>query len=122
MSGTSEDAGCLSGWNWWPTAIPRNRSIRAAIFVALTLSFSWAALPARGEPGTIYRYTSSLPDGSRAGDELLFVSGSRAEVLVKVKSEDKAGLLVAVDLTKEMLERARRDHPGGHAETAEGSP
>ena len=71
----------------------KNRSIRAAIVVALTLSFSWAALPARGESGKIYRYTSSLPDGSRAGDELLFVSGSRAEVLVKVKSEDSAWLL-----------------------------
>lgn len=57
-------------------------SIRAAIFVALTLSFSWAAAPARAESGQksgkIYRYTSSLPDGSRVGDELLFASGSRA--------------------------------------------
>ncbi len=73
-------------------------SIRAAIFVALTLSFSWAAAPARAESGEksgkIYRYTSSLPDGSRAGDELLFVSGSRAEVLTKPKSEDYALLLV----------------------------
>src|SRR4051812_37465244 len=71
----------------------RNCSIRAAIFIALTLSFSWAAAPARGESGEVYRYTSSLPDGSRAGDELLFVSGSRAEVLAKQKSEDYATLL-----------------------------
>ncbi|MFL6194274.1 MAG: alpha/beta hydrolase [Thermoanaerobaculia bacterium] len=75
----------------------KNRSIRAAIFVALTLSFSWAAAPVRAESGEksgkIYRYTSSLPDGSRAGDELLFLSGSRAEVLAKQKSEDYALLL-----------------------------
>ncbi|MFL6293456.1 MAG: alpha/beta hydrolase [Thermoanaerobaculia bacterium] len=75
----------------------KNCSIPAAIFVALILSFSWAAAPARAESrkqaGTIYRYTSSLPDGSRAGDELLFVSGSRMEVLTKLKSGDDALLL-----------------------------
>lgn len=68
-------------------------SIRATLFVALILFFPWAAAPARGESGKIYRYTSSLPDGSRAGDELLFVSGSRAEVFAKLKSEDSAFLL-----------------------------
>ncbi|HVG07987.1 MAG TPA: alpha/beta fold hydrolase [Thermoanaerobaculia bacterium] len=62
----------------------------SAIFVALILSFSWAA---RAESGKIYRYTSSLPDGSRAGDQLLFVSGSRVEVLAKMKSDGDALLL-----------------------------
>src|SRR5215213_10480029 len=76
----------------------KNCSIRAAIFVALALSISWAAAPARAQlgkqSGKIYRYTSSLPDGSRAGDQLLFVSGSRAEVLLKMKSDANALLLI----------------------------
>lgn len=70
--------------------------IRTAILIALILSISWAAAPARGEPGKIYRYTSSRPDGSGAGDELLFVSGSRVEVLSKPKSG--AGLLLTFEM------------------------
>jgi pimeloyl-ACP methyl ester carboxylesterase len=70
--------------------------IRTAILIALTLSVSWAAAPARCEPGKIYRYTSSRPDGSGAGDELLFVSGSRVEVLSKPKSG--AGLLLTFEM------------------------
>jgi pimeloyl-ACP methyl ester carboxylesterase len=72
----------------------KNCSIRAAIFVALTLSFSWTAAPAHAETGKVYRYTSSLLDGSGAGDELLFVSGSRAEVFAKLKSDDYAKLMI----------------------------
>ena len=70
----------------------KNGSIRAAILL-LSLSFSWSASPARAEPGKLYRYTSTLMDGTGAGDELLFVSGSRAEVFAKLKSDDGARLL-----------------------------
>ena len=70
--------------------------IRTAILIALTLSVSWGAAPVRGESGKIYRYTSSHPDGSGAGDELLFVSGSRVEVLSKPKSD--SGLLLAFEM------------------------
>ncbi len=71
--------------------------IRTAILIALVLSFSWAApAPARGESGKIYRYTSSHMDGSGAGDELLFVSGSRVEVLSKPRSD--GGLLLAFEM------------------------
>ena len=68
-------------------------SIRAAVFIALSLVLSWAPVPAHGEPGKLYRYTSSSPDGSNAGDELLFVSGSRVEILSKARSNDGARLL-----------------------------
>lgn len=67
-------------------------SIRALTLIALFLSFSWTAAPARGESGKLYRYTTSLMDGSGAGDELLFVSGSRVELLSKRRSDD-AGIL-----------------------------
>ena len=66
-------------------------SIRAAVFAALFLSLSWAA---RGEAGKIYRYTTVLADGSDAGDELLFVSGSRVEVFTKGRSDGEGRLLV----------------------------
>lgn len=73
-----------------------NCLVRAAV-VALSLCFLWAAAPARGEAGKVYRYTTSLADGSGAGDQLLFVSGSQAEVLAKQKSED-SGLLLAFEM------------------------
>jgi pimeloyl-ACP methyl ester carboxylesterase len=75
----------------------KSRPIRTAILIALVLSCSWvAAAPARGEPGKVYRYTSSHMDGSGAGDELLFASGSRVEVLSKHRSD--AGLLLAFEM------------------------
>jgi hypothetical protein len=61
--------------NWW---------IRAVVLIALSLSFPWAA---QGQGGKVYRYTAELADGSNPGDELLFVSGSRVEVLTKAKSD-----------------------------------
>ncbi|HEX9942530.1 MAG TPA: alpha/beta fold hydrolase [Thermoanaerobaculia bacterium] len=74
-----------------------NWSIRAAALISLSLTFSWAAAPARGESGKVYRYTSSLMDGSGMGDELLFVSGSRVEVLAKRRS-DGYGRLLAFEM------------------------
>ena len=74
----------------------KSRPVRTAILIALVLSFSWAAAPARGEPGKVYRYTLSHMDGSGAGDELLFVSGSRVEALSKPGSDD--GLLLAFEM------------------------
>ena len=74
----------------------KSRPVRTAILIALVIAFSWAAAPARGESGKIYRYTASHLDGSSPGDELLFVSGSRAEVLTKPRSDD--GLLVAFEM------------------------
>ena len=74
----------------------KSRPIRTAILIALVLSFSWAAAPARGESGKIYRYTASRLDGSGPGDELLFVSGSRVEALTKPRSG--GGLLVAFEM------------------------
>jgi pimeloyl-ACP methyl ester carboxylesterase len=71
----------------------KNWSIRAAAFISLSLAFAWAAAPARGESGKVYRYTSSLLDGSGAGDELLFVSGSRVEVFSKRRSDGDGRLL-----------------------------
>ena len=65
-------------------------SILAAAFLAF---LSWTAAPVQGETGKVYRYTSSSPDGSNAGDELLFVSGSRVEILSKARSNDEGRLL-----------------------------
>jgi pimeloyl-ACP methyl ester carboxylesterase len=70
------------------------RSIQAATFVALSLSLAWTAKPAHSESGKLYRYTSSSPDGTIAGDELLFVSGSRVEVLSKGRSDGDGILLM----------------------------
>jgi pimeloyl-ACP methyl ester carboxylesterase len=70
----------------------RTSPLRLALFT-LSLALPWLAAPARGESGTVYRYTASLPDGG-AGDELLYVSGSRAEVFSKRQSDDQATLLV----------------------------
>jgi pimeloyl-ACP methyl ester carboxylesterase len=67
-------------------------SIRAAALIALSLSLSWA-MPARGESGKVYRYTTALMDGSGAGDELLFVSGNRVEVFSKQKALNNGRLL-----------------------------
>src|SRR5215203_5966556 len=77
-------------------------SIRAAVLAALSLSFAWGAQaarsePGKSEPGKIYRYTSSLGDGSGAGDQLLFVSGNRVEVLSTQKGNDN-GLLLAFEM------------------------
>jgi hypothetical protein len=71
----------------------KSLSIRSAALMMPFLCLSWASAPAHAEPGKLYRYTSTLMDGSGAGDELLFVSGSRAEVLAKLKSDDSARLL-----------------------------
>ena len=43
-------------------------SIRpAAVLIALSLAFSWAAMPAHGDGGKVYRYTSSLRGRQRRG-------------------------------------------------------
>ncbi|HYH44048.1 MAG TPA: alpha/beta fold hydrolase, partial [Thermoanaerobaculia bacterium] len=84
----------------------KNSSMRSisgsALVVAFVFAASWAAAPVGGQsggqsgsgPGKVYRYTSSLPDGSGAGDELLYVSGSRVEVFAKRKSDAVAQLTV----------------------------
>ncbi len=69
----------------------RSWLIRAAVLLVLFLSLSWTA---QGESGKLYRYTSSSPDGSNAGDELFFVSGSRVEILSKQRNDDVGTLLV----------------------------
>lgn len=65
--------------------------IRAAVLCTLSLFFSG---PVHGQAGKVYRYTAGLVDGSDSGDELLFVSGSRVEVLTKSKNDGNARLLV----------------------------
>lgn len=65
--------------------------IRAVLFIALSLFLPWTA---QGETGKLYRYTSSRPDGSGVGDELLFVNGSRVEILSKSRSDEFGTLLV----------------------------
>jgi pimeloyl-ACP methyl ester carboxylesterase len=69
----------------------KNWSIRSVTLLALTLALPWAA---HGESGKLYRYTSSRPDGSGVGDELLFVSGSRVEIFSKQRSDSVGTLLV----------------------------
>ena len=73
-------------------------SFRAALLLSLSTALALAgAAPARAQTaaaGTVYRYTSSLPDGSGAGDELLYVAGRRVEVFAKRKSDDFGRLLV----------------------------
>ncbi|HEX6903744.1 MAG TPA: alpha/beta fold hydrolase [Thermoanaerobaculia bacterium] len=75
----------------------RKQSIRTAVLLALTLFLSGTATPARGESGKVYHYTTSLMDGSGAGDELLFVSGNRVELLSKRRS-DGAGILEVFEM------------------------
>ncbi|MFL6235240.1 MAG: alpha/beta fold hydrolase, partial [Thermoanaerobaculia bacterium] len=69
----------------------------AAALAVLLLALFWIAAPALGQAGTIYRYSVSRTDGSGAGDELLFVSGSRVEVFSKAKS-DESGRLLAYEM------------------------
>jgi len=71
--------------------------IRATVLLSLSVCFLWAALPARGESGTIYRYATTLPHGQGTGDELLFVSGSRVEVLATQRNGG-AGLLTVFEM------------------------
>lgn len=70
------------------------KTIRAAALLSLSLSLPWAAAPVLGESGTIYRYATALPQGRGAGDELLFVSASRVEVLTTQKSGGEGLLAV----------------------------
>lgn len=70
----------------------RKSSLPAAVLPALILFLSWAATPAWGESGKVYRYNTSLLDGSGAGEEWLFVSGDRVELLSKRRSFEAAVL------------------------------
>lgn len=57
------------------------------VLAALFLCFSGSV---HAESGKIYRYSSSLLDGSGAGEALLFVSGDRVEALAKQKAGEDA--------------------------------